>query len=85
MLTTCVVRWEDLNKCDAVRKAESIAGASLARFIHEILLPHRICPYFLRCASFPSSTYCLEYAFAGTASRALQLRASPLSRDGFHE
>ena len=57
----------------------------LARFTHEILLRHRICPHLLRCASFPSSTYCMEYAFVGTASRALQLRASPPSRDGFHE
>ena len=53
--------------------------------IHESLLRYRICPHLLRCASSPSSTYCIEYAFVGLASRALQLRASPLSRDGFHE
>ena len=57
----------------------------LARIIHEILLRHRICPHLLRCASSSSSTYCIEYAFVGRASRALQLRASPMSRDGFHE
>ena len=46
----------------------SVSGGrrrALARTIHEILLRLRICPYLLRCARSPSSTYCMEYAFVG--------------------